>query len=185
MSILEAEKIWRQGGHNHEGEGTRKYVGMGHEIAEGRIGLEGTRACLGEGGVGEADADVGAVALRRRVHGCDGDERRGGGRAGEWRPVDSSWEAERGGGGSCAAAGGEASSERRRRGRRKGMVVVGEGLRGGGGRTMWVWRWRWARKRRIAPAAGGRTGRGGSDSGRGFRVSYGTQLAVGVPTRLE
>ena len=102
MSILEAEKIWRQGGHNHEGEGTRKYVGMGHEIAEGRIGLEGTRACLGEGGVGEADADVGAVALRRRVHGCDGDERRGGGRAGEWRPGDSSWEAERGGGGGAA-----------------------------------------------------------------------------------
>ena len=98
MSILEAEKIWRQGGHNHEGEGTRKYVGMGHEIAEGRIGLEGTRACLGEGGVGEADADVGAVALRRRVHGCDGDERRGRGRAGERGPGDSSWKAERGGG---------------------------------------------------------------------------------------
>ena len=59
-----------------------------------------------------------------------------------------------GGSGGCAAAWGEASSERRQRGRRKGMVVVGEGLRGGGGRTIWVWRCRWAKKRRIAPTAG-------------------------------
>jgi hypothetical protein len=31
-----------------------------------------------EGGVREADPDVGAVALRRRVHGGEGDERRRG-----------------------------------------------------------------------------------------------------------
>lgn len=49
---------------------------------------------LGEGGIGEADADVGAVALRRRVH---GGERRCG-------PIG-------GGGGGGAGAGGERAAD--------------------------------------------------------------------------
>lgn len=107
MSSLEAKKIWRKKEHrfiNHQNEPRRYNTIPSAGAAErSRIGLEGGRergggACLGEGRVGEADADVGAVALGRRVHGCDGDERGGRAGGGARRAAGGSGEAERGGG---------------------------------------------------------------------------------------